>query len=862
MKISQRILSVFLTVCLLGVFCPAVIQAADHPFSDVSPDAWYQEAVLYVSDHDLMSGSGDTSFEPEGQLTRAMFVTVLGRMEGVDTEQYTSSGFSDVPDGEWYSAYVAWAVEAGITSGYDEEHFGPHDNITREQMAAMVDRYLNDAGVSLPEDEWADAFKDRNAISSWARDGADTVRRAGLMLGDQEGRFNPQANTTRAEAVSVFMRLHQSLHALEQLVGVYEGWYIANQGETALTLIVYEDGEGYHGIFNFYNLPGHDNAEEGSYTMNISQTEDGFRFDADAWIEKPSTYILLDLEGTLDGDTLSGPSPTEFSVERVSDTPPDMSEVIGTYEGTYTTSSVTRRLTLDVFEQDDIMQATFSFANMPDSSSSVEGSYEMRVYPLMDGGYGFIAGDWIDRPGGFYTIDLAGKLEGDTLSGTDPTEFTVTRTSNARPETKTVDIYADIYAGPGEEYASLGSVSIDEIDSYCLEDGSWIEVAYGRNRAYVREDDLPDLDKAELPYVSRSVIPGPTQRPYIVFFDDLEYTLTCSVDIYSGPDEDSVQAATLSEGDTVTVLHEMEGENAVSQINPFVLVEYEGTGGKARGYVRKNSLLDINNPLRGFDEVKQSNAAFTYNGKTYYSTAGRPSQSDGWATDFSDSLTQVQFNWLSALTGAIASNEGGDSLKNETWLYDAKSGGNVAVDVSTPAADRVGAASDLLGMVNAALAAGNDSIALQVDLETCEEEGRMLVRGGTPFESPLAGKTVSLASLIAKGGALDTVTSGDQADALIRKLYPEISGSKKCSMTMTFSSDYEENPYGYSYIIGRDGSVYAQLIFHSGTRFEVYQGGEYVGDIAPYLSGMLIEVNDETASRILEVLSEYGIQGQ
>lgn len=858
MKKIQRILSICLTVCLLVVLCPAVIQAAEHPFSDVAPDAWYQEAVQYVYDNGLMSGSNDTSFEPEGQLTRAMFVTVLGRMEGVDTEQYADSGFSDVPDREWYSAYVAWAVEAGITSGYDEDHFGPHDNITREQMAAMVNRYLDDTGISFAEDSSTQLFKDRNDISSWARDGAETVRRAGLMVGDKGGRFNPFANTTRAEAASVFMRLHQSLHAFEQLVGVYEGWYIANQGETALTLIVYKDGEGYHGIFNFYNLPGHDNAEEGSYTMNISQTEDGFRFDADKWIEKPSTYILLDLEGTLDGDTLSGPSPTEFSVERVSDTPPDMSEVIGTYEGTYKASSVTRRLMLDIFEQDDIMQATFSFANMPDSSNSVEGSYEMRVYPLMDDGYGFLAGNWIDRPSGFYTIDLAGKLEGDTLSGTEPTEFTVTRTSSAPPETKTVDIYA----GPGEDYTSLGSVSADEIDSYCLEDGSWIEVEYGGNRAYVREDDLDDLDKTELPYVSRSVISGPTQRPYIVFFDDLEYTLTCSVDIYSGPDEDSAQVVTLSENDTVFVLHEMEGENAVSQINPFILIEYEGTDGKARGYVRKNSLLDINNPLRGFDEVKQSNASFTHNGKTYYSTAGRPSQSDGWATDFSDSLTQVRFNWLSALTGAIASNEGGDTLKNETWMYDAKSGGNVAADVSTPAANRVGAASDLLGMVNAALAAGNDSIALQVDLESCEGEGRMLVRGGTPFESPLAGKTISLASLIAKGGALDTVTSGDQADELIRKLYPGISGSEKCSMTMTFSSDYEENPYGYSYVIGRDGSVYAQLILHNGTRFEVYQGGEYVGDIAPYLSGMLIEVNDETASRILEVLSEYGFEKQ
>lgn len=284
-----------------------------------------------------------------------------------------------------------------------------------------------------------------------------------------------------------------------------------------------------------------------------------------------------------------------------------------------------------------------------------------------------------------------------------------------------------------------------------------------------------------------------------VLWDEATQTITA----VRGNTGASAQAGTLSENDTVSVLREMEGKNAVSQVNPFVLIEYEGTDGKARGYVQKNSLLDVNNPLRGFDKVKQSNAAFTYHGKTYYSTVGCPSPSNGWTSDFSDSLTQVRFNWLHALTGAIASNEGGDSLENELWLYDAKSGGNVAVDVSTPAADWVGAASDLLGMVNAALAAGNDSITLQVDLESYEGEGRMLVRGGTPFEAPLAGKTVSLASLIAKGGATDTLTSGAQEDALIRQMYPGISDSKKCTMTMTFSRDYADNPYGYSYIISR-----------------------------------------------------------
>ena len=77
---------------------------------------------------------------------------------------------------------------------------------------------------------------------------------------------------------------------------------------------------------------------------------------------------------------------------------------------------------------------------------------------------------------------------------------------------------------------------------------------------------------------------------------------------------------------------------------------------------------------------------------------------------------------------------------------------------------------------------------------------------------------------------------------------------------MTFSDDFSDNPYGYYYIVGANGEVYAQVIIHPGTQFLVYQGGKLVGDLAPRLTGMMMKVNDETASRVLEVLAENGIR--
>ena len=416
-------------------------------------------------------------------------------------------------------------------------------------------------------------------------------------------------------------------------------------------------------------------------------------------------------------------------------------------------------------------------------------------------------------------------------------------------------------AGPGEDYASLGNIQAKEVDEYILEEGNWIEVDYGRGYAYVQENSLGDFDKSNLPYVSQEIVVGPTQRPYVVYYDNLSLTLTDKVDVYSGANSSFDIRDTLEVGDTVSVLREIKGDNVADSTNPFVLIDYNGLNGKSRGYALRKSLLDVDNPLRGFDEVKRNNAAFTYNGETYYSTSAYPNALDGWQSVYSESLTQIRFNVLNAVTGAIASNGGDALLENETWLYDAKANAVVKTNTSSASKAVFNTTVDIFGMINAAVVSGNESIALYVDLESYGNEGRMLIRGGTPFETPKAGKTnLSLASLIAQSSALNATMSSKKADEMIRMLCPEITGNEKCSMQMTFSDDFSDNPYGYYYIVGANGEVYAQVIIHPGTQFLVYQGGKLVGDLAPRLTGMMMKVNDETASRVLEVLAENGIR--
>lgn len=230
---KKRLCSLLLVLCLLAGLLPA--HAASASFNDVSPKAWYYEHVQYVQDHNLMAGTGNGKFSPQSALTRAMFVTILGRLAGVDESGYYGSAFTDVPTGMWYSAYIQWAYQNNIVAGYGGGKFGLNDPVTREQMAAFITRYLSTAGITLPDAaNTAGDFLDMDDAASYARPALELMRRTAILYGDTDGCFHPKRTASRAEAAALFMRLHEMLSGLPQLLPDQSD-FVTQSGTVTLT---------------------------------------------------------------------------------------------------------------------------------------------------------------------------------------------------------------------------------------------------------------------------------------------------------------------------------------------------------------------------------------------------------------------------------------------------------------------------------------------------------------------------------------------------------------------------------------------------------------------------------------------------
>ncbi len=205
----KRAVSTFLTLAVvLGALLAVGVPAADTelPFKDVGAKKWYYDEVLAVWKSGLMTGTSQTRFEPDGMLTRAMFVTILGRL--ADAESTNSDTFPDTKKNTWYSPYVGWAVEQGIINGYEDGSFRPDEYLTREEMAACISRYIDSTGVKMPRESTAPAkFADQKKIAKWARGFVETLRRSGIVNGDQYEKYNPKANMTRAETATIILNL-------------------------------------------------------------------------------------------------------------------------------------------------------------------------------------------------------------------------------------------------------------------------------------------------------------------------------------------------------------------------------------------------------------------------------------------------------------------------------------------------------------------------------------------------------------------------------------------------------------------------------------------------------------------------------
>ena len=217
-KTLYRILLLFLCAAISLSVLPVTQARADESrsiarFKDVMPGQWYYEAIEYVVTNGYFNGVSNNSFAPNDQMTRAMFVTVLGRYAGVTADspdEASDSVFVDVEPGAYFSEYVRWAVENEITTGITDSIFGYAESVTREQAAVFLYRYAQLVGLDTSIDQIAtpNTFTVGSNPSPWAMKAMTWAMNKGIMRGIGND-LNPQAVVTRAQVAQIMLNFSQ-----------------------------------------------------------------------------------------------------------------------------------------------------------------------------------------------------------------------------------------------------------------------------------------------------------------------------------------------------------------------------------------------------------------------------------------------------------------------------------------------------------------------------------------------------------------------------------------------------------------------------------------------------------------------------
>lgn len=228
----NRFVAGLLSIVLLVTMLPMEVLAAGNggraeqpsqtmPFQDVKSSDWCAKAVEYVYSHGIFNGTSTATFSPSGTMTRGMFVTVLGRMAGVNPDDYSGeTPFSDVPQTMYYAPYVQWAARYGITVGTGDGKFSPDAFINRAQMAAFFVRYFEAFQVDYATGaNVITTPADLERTPAYAQDAVLKLWKQGLLNGDGT-RFAPEGNATRAQMATLCMRADEAVEIWYSAPGI------------------------------------------------------------------------------------------------------------------------------------------------------------------------------------------------------------------------------------------------------------------------------------------------------------------------------------------------------------------------------------------------------------------------------------------------------------------------------------------------------------------------------------------------------------------------------------------------------------------------------------------------------------------
>ena len=183
--------------CTGSELCPT------HHLADVLVKAWYHDAVDYVVEHGIMTGTSATTFEPNTTLSRAMVAQILYNLEG----QPTVTGESTFTDSNthWAAKAIAWAQKTGVVSGYGNNTFRPNQAVSREELAQMLYNYAAHMGYDLTAAGNLTAFPDGSKVSDWAQTAMSWANGNQLINGFEDDTLRPGGDSTRAQAASILM---------------------------------------------------------------------------------------------------------------------------------------------------------------------------------------------------------------------------------------------------------------------------------------------------------------------------------------------------------------------------------------------------------------------------------------------------------------------------------------------------------------------------------------------------------------------------------------------------------------------------------------------------------------------------------
>jgi len=208
---------------------------------------WSREYIDFAAGNDLITGTSATTFAPDDFITRADFLMALVKLYGADVSGYKASSFTDVENENAAMPYIEWAAVKQIVKGIGNNMFGPELEISRQDMAVMMQNFARAVNYELAASIPSVVFSDNEKISSYARDAVKAIQQAGIMQGKENNIFDPKGYTTRAEASTILKRFKELV--IDK--GAIRGWSQNNDGDW---IYIDENGNAQKGWFTEENI--------------------------------------------------------------------------------------------------------------------------------------------------------------------------------------------------------------------------------------------------------------------------------------------------------------------------------------------------------------------------------------------------------------------------------------------------------------------------------------------------------------------------------------------------------------------------------------------------------------------------------